>query len=445
MKKAIVVVLLILILLLLAVPGAVGIVAENQFRTLSSNLESDVPGFKLVLEDYQRGWFSSRARYRLSFRHPAMETALREQLEEFEALPTLINEAEIFHGPVPFAALGRDGASLAPVVARSFDRVSLALSDGEVISLPAQITTRLAIFGDHRNNIKVERFEREFDDPGDRGSLSWDGMTLNTRFSTKLDRVALAGQIGAVAVSSGKFQFRAGPARLDSRQQRSDYGIWIGAGQASSQGLRLEAADERSFSMGELQSEVRSDITAGMLNQDIVVIVSEIGVAGWQGGPVRLNIAIEKLDAQAVGELAELLGPLASTGNQEVAATRILPLVFPQVQALLAGGPHLVIREMSFGTPDGAMTLTADLAFPESEPEAAFGFITGLVGVAKLRIPAALMTSLAARNSAGRAQFQGLLDAGFLVRNEDYLVLDAVVKGGLLTINGQPIPLPIGF
>ncbi len=117
MKKFVIVVIVFLTLLLLVVPGAVGLLAENQFRDLSSNLNNETPGLRLVIEDYRRGWFSSRASYRLRPDYPDLESHLSSDLDKFAGLPSLIIEAEIIHGPIPFAALGREAVSYVPAIA----------------------------------------------------------------------------------------------------------------------------------------------------------------------------------------------------------------------------------------------------------------------------------------------------------------------------------------
>lgn len=440
MKKTVIAVLVVLALMLLVVPGAVGLLAENQFRALSSNLDSETPGVRLEIENYDRGWFSSRASYRLRPEYPDLEKHLHEDLEAFTGLPSLLIEAEIIHGPVPLAALGRDNLSYAPAIAQSFDRVSVAFDDRELISLPARVTTRLRFSGNHSNDIEVAPFVHEFEGPG---TLTWDGMRLSTRFNSDLDRVTLDGHVGAVAVRSEGLRLNAGPVRLESAQRRSTFGLWFGDARLSWQGLEVEATDVL-FSVGELALESHSDISGEMFNQAMTATLAEIGMAGWKGGPGKFSMSIEKLDARAMGQLTAVLGGM-SFDDGEPGAADVMPLIVPELQALLAGGPHLALHEMSMVTPDGVVMLAADLAFPESAPEAAFGFILGLEGSARLRFPARLMDALLEMNPEEGARLKMLTEIGFLIRDDDSLALDAAVKGGLLTVNGQPIPLPLGF
>ncbi len=445
MKKVIIAVLVLLALVLLIMPGAVGVLAENQFRALSGNLDSEAPGLQLLIEDYERGWFSSRARYRLSLEQPVMEASLKEVLDEFPGMPALVNEAEIFHGPILFAALGREGVSLAPVLAQSFDEISIAPGDNELITLPARVITRLAIAGPHSNHISVARYQHAFDQAGGAGTLTWGGMNLRTHFNAELNHVAVEGQIDSIDISSDKFLFRAGPVTVHSQNSLTEYGLWVGDGQLTWAGMRLDASDKAAFAMGELVAEADSNIKAGKMHQGLQVSLADISINGWQGGPGKLVFSAEKLDAKALGKLVDLLRQLAWRDEKITSSAAVMPVVFPQIQALLAGGPQLAVPELSFGTADGVLSFTGELVFPESTPEAAFAFITGLTGNAQLRLPVALTDSMATLNPQAEAGLRALRNAGFLVSKGNELVLDAAVKGGLLTVNGQPIPLPMGF
>ncbi len=441
--KKLAVALIFLVLLLLVIPGAVGLVAENQFRKLSSNLDTESTGLKLIVEDYRRGWFSSRAQYRLSPEYPELEGYLRQGFDSFPGWPSVVIEAEIIHGPLLLGALGRDDGSRAPAIAQSFDDISVSSGNGELIRLPARMTTRLGFFGHYSNEIKVAPFTHEFSDSGEPGRLNWDGMRLTTHFGPALDEVTLSGQVGAIEIRSGAFHFRAGPAQLRSQQARGEYGLWTGDVVLNWEGVRIDDP-ERFFFIENISLETSSSITGGLFGQRISASISGLGMADWKAGPGKLQMSLERANAQALSELTAYLGEVASQGG-DAGPSAVLPMVFPQLQALLAGGPQLALRDLSLETQEGMASLNIHLDFPESSPEAAFGFMLGLEGSARLRLPGGLMDKLVILDPEGAASVQMLADLGFLIRQGDTLVLDAAVKGGLLTVNGQPIPLPLGF
>lgn len=443
-KKIVIVLLVLVALLLLLLPGAVGMMAERQYRALMVQSQELTPGLRYVVEDYQRGWFRSSARYRLE-----IEPALLLPEEEPQDLPpsfALFSEADIHHGPVFLTALSAEGGQIGPGLALSLDRLSLRGPEGAVTALPGHISTRLGIFSRNRSDILLHAVD------GTLGRedtlLSWQGMQGKVRFDNALSDLSSDLVIGGFELSAPTWQVAMGEMHIDGRHQLTEFGFWAGAGSAEIAPLSMTAPAVGKLVLGPLSAEadVRVTRTTGSGQPAVTIDLEEsfeaVHVGEWLGGPLRFSIVIEDLDAAALGEISAAVQELDSPAHAEDASPAML---LDHMQALLVHGPRLMLREFHFGTPDGALLMTADFAFPPTGPGELGALLAGLEASMNIRVPTAVVDRLKALNPDLGPQLDGLLGTGLLAQDAQFLVMDAALKGGLLTINGQPMPLPLGF
>ncbi len=442
MKKILVAVLVIIALVLLVLPGAVGVVAENQFRKVSGNVQEVLPGLTWQVTDYQRGWFKSRAQYRLRVDPASLAQLLAEEETEFGQPFTLRNSAAIYHGPFFTAALLNERVPLSPALAHSIDSLEFVDASGTATVLPGAVSTRLGLTGRHRNLIDIQPVTIPIEEDGKVGRSDWAGMRMLTHFNSALDDFRFDGKIGKFELNMPQFQLDMSAMDFEGEQQLTEYGFWSGRQTGHFGGLRIDVPDRAGIALGPMTWDGHISVAGAAVEEDVVFEMERLEIAGWQGGPLVLSARIGGLNAPALGELLHSLQLIA--GHQEP-GEEAQAEILAAVQALLASGPDMHLRELRFGTPDGDLLFTAHVVFPESDPHGLGALILGLDATASLRLPTALVDRLAALNPDAHAQLQGLQAAGLLLLNDDHLSLDAALKGGLLTINGQPLPLPMSF
>lgn len=439
MKRTIVIVAVLFGLLLLLVPAAVGFVAENQFRRISDNVEKAATDFVWVVDEYERGWFSSKARYHLEPAPTLMQKLIEDGQPVIDVLPMLASEAEIFHGPIFFPAIGRGGVSMLPALAHSTDTISLIGGNNEHVAIPGSINTRLGFFGRHINIIDITEFEAPLDEDGVQGTMRWEGARLKTLFNSALDDLDFGGSIGAFSLAMPNIRLETQSIELNGQQQLTKFGFWAGRQRGKFGGVQVSGGDQGMMAMGAMSWDASIRVDSDRTNQDIVFEVDSIRFADWTGGPLKLNARLDGLDAAALGRLVDNMRAEYSTENQ--AAPDWL-VALAQLQELLVLGPELELRELSLMTPDGTVSLRARVILPEYEAGALALMLANVEATASLRAPASLAEQLAARNPDAYAQLQGLITAGLFLRQDKDLVMDLALKGALLTINGQPMPLP---
>lgn len=442
MKKFIFLAITFVILIALLMPGAVGVIAENQFRSLANNVEESAPEYRWVVDDYQRGWFSSRAHYHLELSPALAVEMLADEDSVSEPLPTLASEATIFHGPIFFAGIGEPGVSMWPALAHSVDAISVVGEDATPTALPGSVSTRLGFFGKHTNVVALDPIETVYEEGRDPATIKWAGMRMKTRFNSALDELSFGGNFGAFEIQHPQIRLETRDLEISGQQRRSEFGFWTGDQTGKFGGLNITGTDQPTMSMGEMSWSALVEVKDGVANQGAVFKVESFEASGWAGGPVNLRARIHRLDPTAFGQILESMQNMAVAADEApVTSSEMLDLV----QALLSRGPEVDLEEFSIATPDGVLSLRAHLELPDNTGGALAMMLANLDATVNLRVPAAIADLLVAQNPEAHGQLQALVAAGLLLRQDDYLVMDAALKGALLTINGQPIPLPLGF
>jgi len=111
---------------------------------------------------------------------------------------------------------------------------------------------------------------------------------------------------------------------------------------------------------------------------------------------------------------------------------------------LLAQGGRLDIEKFFIATEDGRLDASAQLVVAsDAGAPVLVELLMALRGEIDLVVSKALLAA-AAENNPQLAQAASMLfKAGYLLEENDDFVLKAAYTGGLLTINGLPLPLPL--
>ena len=156
----------------------------------------------------------------------------------------------------------------------------------------------------------------------------------------------------------------------------------------------------------------------------------EVSVAG--------DISVEGADAEALGKLIKKLEALGPTPDEAQAFTA----VEGDLKRLLASGLELRFDQLDVTLPMG--TVTTAMKFKVLEKDAStFDWSSLLLATeasANISVPEALVDMALQMNPQAGA----VVGMGFLQKNGDVYEVSAEYKKALLTINGQPMPIPLG-
>ena len=101
------------------------------------------------------------------------------------------------------------------------------------------------------------------------------------------------------------------------------------------------------------------------------------------------------------------------------------------------------ISQLDVGTPMGTITSTMNLSVPEADRDnfAWSSLLLSLNGELNLSVPEMLVQFASSMDPEAGA----LIGMGYLVKDGDAYTMDAKIAKGLLTVNGAPMPLPVGM
>jgi uncharacterized protein YdgA (DUF945 family) len=152
-----------------------------------------------------------------------------------------------------------------------------------------------------------------------------------------------------------------------------------------------------------------------------------------------MAFSLDGVDAEALGILQSKISELGVDPDPMVAYAA----VESEAQALFAAGFDFKIDRLDVTLPQGTVTSAVQFRFAESDA-ASFDWSSLLLNTEAsidFSVPAELIELLA----DGNPQLALVIGGGYLVRRGDNYVMEARLKKGLLTVNGAPIPIPLGL
>ena len=434
MKKGVWILVILIALAALLGPGLIGIAAEKIVDAELGHAIERSEAVELLDLQYERGWFSSTIKTTLGLRGEEYLNAARDFTGDYDVeQPVMIVDGVVRHGPFP--------ASIIPALASARSKVTLQAGDEHVFELPGEIRARLGFTGGGTARYLAEEMHETFED----GSLDaqWEGADIRVDFNAGLSKLETSGELGAFAVQTEGGNFSGGPVTLVARQARTEHGLWLGDGQLQLDRITVNAPrEDLNYSVRDLSLEtgakMASDKVAYLMNLEAGSITSE----DFGEGSALLKMTLSNLDAFALGKLMQA----SEAGAEQMAAQ--MPNLMGDVQTLLAGGPALDVSELRINTQDGETLISLNLELPEAESAQAVPLSPALlmlaVGEASLRVPKAIVERLQALDPELSQNLQALIAGGFLRSEGTLYVMDAAYDRGTLTVNGVPIPIPMG-
>lgn len=474
MRKAILFVSVVLLLLATLGPLATGIVAERQFQEnlalLSASPEATELGLVPLQEVYDRGWFTTVGRTRVVVVEGPILRLIRRYTGggEFADEPAFVLANVIHHGPLTGlvrpglarieSALFLDGLAPQPV------EIPLLLET--LVGLDGRTDMQLRMHdGDLRGAQRSATWQQaeghvEFTNRGLLGGFGIGAAALAVGLQDRALRVSLSAPridadleppAAAAELPTGAWRFTVAEATVS----RSDATAGPdGAGTAADPPL-LRVRDGR-IAADARRADGKLDTT---IDIGLPAVTDELGKTISLTGTVR----VDGLDAAALNELRAAasertlrrsqlrfrLGALPDAGDPRTAAidADFARRTNPALRALIAGGGDTE-WDLSVGTPHGdvglrfALTMPPGDVAPGADPAAAAETaLRASAATLNLRVPGAVADNTIAAYPPARQQFDALRGMGLVVRDGGDYVMNAVYEGGLLSLNGTPIPL----
>jgi len=439
-KKGIVALLVILALVVIVSPGILGRLAE---KSVDDNLNwaAAEQGDVVVSSDsFDRGWFSSEGQHRIEIKGGNLGAMLAEVGEPGESLPVLVINTRLDHGLIPLTSLSRENGSLAPGLGNAVSTMSLELGNGETVEIPGKIYSNVGLGGTLDSSYQVEEGSHNADDV----TVAWGETKIDVRADTVSGNVKFVGDVGGISSTYGGQQpgmtqtMSVAGLTFSGTQARTKYGFSTGDMKMSLDDMSIAVNGERMGGLKamevdgytELDGERVDGRTTFSMESAELPQVGEVTVTG--------DISLVGADAQAIGNITRAVNAMGPDPDP----MQTFPAIESDVKRLLASGLELRFDQLDVAMPMGTVKVKMDLKVAEEDANTFewTSLLLGTEGSAQIAVPEALVDMALAMNP----QAGGLVAAGFLLKNGDVYEMDAKLGKGLLTVNGAPIPIPLG-
>lgn len=463
----------IFVLLIVGIPYLTGKLVKRQFEDILT-VFSELDPVSIQVLDYQEGWFSSRAKTRVTFKGKSMPMWLREGLQHQDF--SIILEHKIQHGPFIFSrsmSWRNWRLALAMIQSQLYltkeakAQLQQITSDTKLLKIQSQIGIDgefLAIF--EGKPIVIQ------DDKGVERTI-WQGMQGKWHINRGLNRF-----LGEVVIPGFDLQWHhrrfVGEAmRYRTQRTKSSTGIWLGKDNILIGQLQMIPTEPAlpivlmGITMGVILDEKQ-----GLINAGLDTTIESVKWGQQLYGPLNTVIALNRLSPESVKSVIANLNNIQMTGKYQP----YLGYMLMQVPVLLKARPELHIDNLSLRTVDGevkgqlqvaiggkeannmtqignivdSLFVSAGVNIPQSMAKELLALryrdqladepITPAIESPSMAVPEQPAAMMNAMIQKADTDIDSYVQAGYLMPKGNDYTMDLRYENGALTINGKPWP-----
>jgi uncharacterized protein YdgA (DUF945 family) len=435
-RKSIVVLLVIAAIVVLISPGIIGRIAEE---SVDSNLQwaaDENEAIVVTAERFDRSWFSSHGRHRVEIQGPELRDALATLAgrNPYDGDPALIIDTRIDHGLIPVTSVGRAEGSLAPGLGRGVSTLVIEYPDGTSIPVPGTIYSSIGLGGTLTANYIVEPGSLE----ADGAAASWGAANVEISTDQKARSFVIDGAIESLVVSDAADTLRLGNTTFSGAQRPSRFDISMGNFEINASSVAVEELGTETYRLGPVAVSGTSDIDGDRVNGDLRMSIDALPVPGYGDSDFAVAMRFTGLDGTALGQMVRTLDNAGDdAGSQELRL-----LLQDDVGKLVAAGFELHVEQFEFALPQGPVTVK--MRFDVEESDSADFDLSSLLMTLDAEADLTASASFVDHAMAMNPEAGAIIGMGYLRRNGDVYEMRAEYAKGLLTINGAPMPIPMG-
>ena len=436
MKKSVLALILVVVLIIIISPGIVGKLAEDSVGE-NLNWAAEESGELVVTSDgFDRGWFSSEGQHRVALGDGSIRSAISTASggSGDKALPVLLINTHIDHGLIPVSSMGREKGSLAPGLGSAVSTLAIEVGADETIDLPGTIYSTVGLGGGLDSNYVLEAGAQSVDD----GEVTWQPSTIHVKASAKSGDVEFDGDVGAMTFGNDQQVVSIDGLTFVGQQAGTPYGFQVGDIDMSMGAMTISAGGMDVGGMQGIKIKASSSVDDGHAAAAMRLEMSGQTIPGFGDVSVIADMDFSGIDATALGAMYKRLDDLP--GAQE--PTMMLMAAQEELKALLAAGIDVRVDQFDVALPMGTVETKMSFELPKSD-RAVFewtSLLLDLAGEMYVTVPEELVQLATSMDPQAGA----LVAMGFLKKDGSAYIMDAQMKKGLLTVNGAPIPIPMG-
>jgi uncharacterized protein YdgA (DUF945 family) len=421
-------------------PGIVGRLAEKNLEDNLAWLEEENDAIVITSEKFDRGWFTSEGRHRITIRdHALFQAWAPDGRPGDNKPPSLIIDTRLDHGLVPITSMGREEGSLKPGLASSVSTLHIDSGTGELTDLPGKVFSTIGLTG--KTTI---RYLMEAGSQTDASTLmTWSGADITLTTDPTSRALTAKGRIEPTSIESYGITTNIGTVTFDVAQDRSEYSFGIGTAHLDVDSFTVTSPAQPKAGFGKVSIDVASELDDDRVNGVASLEFGHIIMPALGDMNLYIDVAANGLDADSMEAFFSALR--AAQAQQPNAPMEVLlPQVEDDLEALLAQGVEIDITRLDVSLPQGDLSTTININIPESGTGSAFSW-PGIILATTASVDLKISTSLYELAESMNPDANTLLAMGILKRVGENYEMEVRYASGLLTINGAPMTVPLGM
>ncbi len=432
MKKGIIALLLTLAVIVLVSPGIVGKLAEQSVEENLNWAATESGELVITSSIIDRGWFSSEGQHRIELGDGAIRATVA---GDGEALPVLVINTRLDHGLIPFTSMAREGGSLAPGLGSAVSTLVVEYGAGETFEIPGKIYSEIGLGGDLQSSYVLKAGSQTTAG----NTATWEPVRIDVSIGPRSGGVTFDGDIGAVSFEIDQNVVSIDGLTFRGKQTQTQYGFTTGNLEATLGAVELVTDGLPTGGLDSLTVTANSAVNDGRLDANTRLQINGQIIPGFGDISVTANIVLAGADAKAIATVSRRLKSMS--GPQD--PMQMMMLAAEDFKHLFAEGFEVRLDQLDVVLPVGTVKSKLSIEIPQSD-RASFewtSLLLGIVASAEITLPQALVDLAMQMNPQVASN---LISMGFLKQSGDIYQMEARYKKGVLTVNGAPIPIPLG-
>ncbi|NQV87697.1 MAG: DUF945 family protein [Woeseiaceae bacterium] len=436
MKKSVIALILLAVLIIIVSPGIVGKMAENSVGENLNWAANESGDLIVTTNGFSRSWFSSEGQHRIELAEGGLRTAMMALVGSggYDQIPVLLINTRIDHGLIPVTSMSRKEGSLAPGLGSAVSTLGIELAANETIDVPGTIYSTVDLSGDLDSRYILEAGATTVDG----GEVTWQPTTINVAADPETGKVKFDGTVGAMTFGNDQQVVSIESLTFAGHQAGTQYGFRVGEVDMSMGEMSINSNGMAAGGMQGLNIRASSVVNDGRADGSARLEMSGQTIPGFGDISVIADVKFGDLEAVALGVVSERLEGLARAADPAAA----IMTAEEEFKDLFAAGLDVGVSQFDVALPMGTVEMKMALAVPASD-RASFAWTSLLlsaVGSLYVTVPEALVQLATSMNP----QVGAIVGMGYLKKDGDVYIMDVDMKKGLLTINGAPVPIPLG-
>ena len=436
MKKSIIALILVAVLVIIVSPGIIGGLAE---RSVDENLDwaaRESGELVLTAGTFDRGWFSSEGQYRVELGKGQLRAALTAAAgEDAGDVPVLLINTRLDHGLIPVSSMSRERGSFAPGLGSAVSTLAIEYDDGKIFDVPGTIYSTVGLTGNLDSRYILEAGSKIVED----GEITWQPSTLNVLTIADKGQIEFDGNFGAMTFGDRQQLVSIDGATVRGKQKATQYGFNVGSLDLALGPMTVNASDMQIGGNQGIKVVASTSVNDGLTAADMHMEMNGQSIPQFGELSIVSDMKVSGVDAVALGALDRRIKESVDPANpgQAMAAAE------SELKDLVAAGLNIDVERFNFVLPMGTLETRLSIAVPK-EDRASFEW-TSLLLSTEAAFNVSIPETLVQMATSMDPQMGAVIGMGYLTKRGDSYVMDAAFKDGLLTINGAPIPVPLGL